>query len=68
METFVGKFDMHVVKIDARERFLGKLVGVDDPEAKRKIIGTEFIRVFEEESANSMTLRSWRKVHFTRIS
>jgi GMP synthase (glutamine-hydrolysing) len=50
METFVGKFDMKVVKIDARDRFLGKLVGVDDPEQKRKIIGTEFIRVFEEES------------------
>ncbi|MGF7034572.1 GMP synthase (glutamine-hydrolyzing) [Paenibacillus mucilaginosus] len=51
MDTFVGKFDMKVVKIDARERFLGKLAGVDDPEQKRKIIGTEFIRVFEEESA-----------------
>ncbi|MED4599595.1 glutamine-hydrolyzing GMP synthase [Paenibacillus validus] len=50
MDTFVGKFDMKVVKIDARERFLGKLAGVDDPEQKRKIIGTEFIRVFEEES------------------
>lgn len=50
MDTFVGKFDMKVVKIDARERFLGKLTGVDDPEQKRKIIGTEFIRVFEEES------------------
>lgn len=51
METFVGKFDMKVVKIDARERFLGNLAGVDDPEKKRKIIGNEFIRVFEEESA-----------------
>jgi GMP synthase (glutamine-hydrolysing) len=51
METFVGKFDMKVVKIDAQQRFLSKLVGVDDPELKRKIIGTEFIRVFEEESA-----------------
>jgi GMP synthase (glutamine-hydrolysing) len=51
METFVGKFDMKVVKIDARERFMSKLAGVDDPEQKRKIIGTEFIRVFEEESA-----------------
>jgi GMP synthase (glutamine-hydrolysing) len=50
MDTFVGKFDMKVVKIDARDRFLGKLTGVDDPEQKRKIIGTEFIRVFEEES------------------
>lgn len=51
METFVGKFGLKVVKIDARERFLGKLSGVDDPEKKRKIIGNEFIRVFEEESA-----------------
>lgn len=50
METFVGKFDMKVVKIDARERFLSKLAGVDDPEQKRKIIGNEFIYVFEEES------------------
>ncbi len=52
METFVGKFDMHVVKIDASERFLGNLVGVTDPEMKRKIIGNEFIRVFEEESVS----------------
>lgn len=51
METFVGKFDMKVVKIDAQERFLGKLAGVDDPEKKRKIIGHEFIYVFQEESA-----------------
>ncbi|GAB6992264.1 glutamine-hydrolyzing GMP synthase [Paenibacillus pini] len=50
METFVGKFDMKVVKIDARERFMSKLAGVDDPEQKRKIIGNEFIYVFEEES------------------
>ncbi|MBP3966299.1 glutamine-hydrolyzing GMP synthase [Paenibacillus lignilyticus] len=51
METFVGKFDMKVVKIDAKERFMGKLKGVDDPEQKRKIIGNEFIYVFQEESA-----------------
>lgn len=51
METFVGKFDMKVVKIDASERFLGKLRGVEDPEQKRKIIGNEFIYVFQEESA-----------------
>ncbi|WP_433945441.1 glutamine-hydrolyzing GMP synthase [Paenibacillus sp. SN-8-1] len=50
METFVGKFDMKVVKIDARERFMSKLAGVDDPEQKRKIIGNEFIYVFDEES------------------
>ncbi len=52
METFVGKFNMHVVKVDARTRFMDKLSGVTDPEQKRKIIGTEFIRVFEEESAS----------------
>lgn len=51
METFVGKFDMKVIKIDARERFMSKLKGVDDPEKKRKIIGNEFIYVFQEESA-----------------
>jgi len=51
MDTFVGKFDMKVVKIDAKDRFLGKLKGVDDPEQKRKIIGNEFIYVFQEESA-----------------
>ena len=51
METFAGKFDMNVIKIDASERFLAKLEGVDDPEQKRKIIGNEFICVFEEESA-----------------
>ncbi|GFN33297.1 glutamine-hydrolyzing GMP synthase [Paenibacillus xylaniclasticus] len=51
METFVGKFDMKVVKIDASERFLSKLKGVTDPEQKRKIIGNEFIYVFDEESA-----------------
>ncbi|MFD2673530.1 glutamine-hydrolyzing GMP synthase [Marinicrinis sediminis] len=50
METFSGKFDMNVVKIDARERFMSKLAGVSDPEQKRKIIGNEFIYVFDEES------------------
>jgi len=51
METFVGKFAMKVIKIDARERFLSKLAGVSDPEQKRKIIGNEFIYLFQEESA-----------------
>ncbi|ARU61161.1 GMP synthase (glutamine-hydrolyzing) [Tumebacillus avium] len=50
MEMFAGEFKMNVVKIDARDRFLGRLEGVSDPERKRKIIGEEFIRVFEEES------------------
>ena len=50
MQTFGEQFQMNVVKIDAKDRFLGKLEGVSDPETKRKIIGNEFIRVFEEES------------------
>ncbi|MEJ8548544.1 glutamine-hydrolyzing GMP synthase [Brevibacillus borstelensis] len=51
METFANKFSMNVIKIDARERFLGKLKGVTDPEQKRKIIGNEFIYVFDEEAS-----------------
>ncbi len=51
METFSEGFHMNVIKIDAQERFLGKLKGVSDPEQKRKIIGNEFIYVFEEESS-----------------
>lgn len=50
METFADQFNMHVVKIDAKKRFLDKLKNVSDPEKKRKIIGNEFIYVFDEES------------------
>nr|WP_090892218.1 glutamine-hydrolyzing GMP synthase [Evansella caseinilytica] len=50
MKTFSEGFDMNVIKIDAQERFLSKLAGVKDPEQKRKIIGNEFIYVFEEEA------------------
>lgn len=49
METFGEKFDMNLIKIDAKERFLNKLKGVSDPEQKRKIIGNEFVYVFDEE-------------------
>lgn len=54
METFSQKLRMKVIYLDAKERFLSKLKGVTDPERKRKIIGEEFIRVFEEE-ANRLT-------------
>ncbi len=50
MELFKKKFHINVEYINARERFINKLSGIVDPEQKRKIIGTEFIRVFEEES------------------
>ncbi|HJV45452.1 MAG TPA: glutamine-hydrolyzing GMP synthase [Bacillota bacterium] len=51
METFGQQFHMNVIKIDAKERFLSKLVGVSDPEKKRKIIGNEFIYVFQDETS-----------------
>lgn len=49
-QVFRNKFDINLVKVDAEDRFLEKLKGVRDPEKKRKIIGEEFIRVFEEEA------------------
>lgn len=48
--VFGEKFNMNLIRVNAKERFLGKLKGVTDPEKKRKIIGEEFIRVFEEEA------------------
>lgn len=48
--VFKKEFDMNIIRVNAKDRFLGKLAGVSDPETKRKIIGEEFIRVFEEEA------------------
>ena len=48
--TFERDLGMNLVMVDARERFLARLAGVEDPEEKRRIIGDEFIRVFEEEA------------------
>jgi GMP synthase (glutamine-hydrolysing) len=48
--VFRGQFDIRLVRVNAQERFLGKLAGETDPERKRKIIGSEFIKVFEEEA------------------
>lgn len=49
-KAFKGNFDAIFVRVHAQERFLNRLKGVTDPEEKRKIIGEEFIRVFEEEA------------------
>ncbi len=49
-KIFKEQFDMNLIRVNAQERFLNKLKGVTDPEKKRKIIGEEFIRVFEEEA------------------
>jgi GMP synthase (glutamine-hydrolysing) len=51
IERVFSKQKLNFIRIDAKERFLAKLNGVTDPEAKRKLIGEEFIRVFEEESS-----------------
>ena len=50
IEVFRGQMDANLIYVDAVDRFLDKLAGVDDPEAKRKIIGKEFIDVFAEEA------------------
>jgi GMP synthase (glutamine-hydrolysing) len=50
-QTFADNLGMQLVMVDARDRFLRRLAGVEDPEQKRRIIGDEFIRVFEEEAA-----------------
>jgi len=50
VEAAFAKWDLNFVRVNAEERFLNKLAGVTEPERKRKIIGEEFIRVFEEEA------------------
>ncbi|EEG78863.1 glutamine-hydrolyzing GMP synthase [Dethiobacter alkaliphilus] len=50
VEVFKNQLDANLIYVDASERFLNKLANVSDPEEKRKVIGTEFIRVFEEEA------------------
>jgi len=50
MASLEGKFGLNIIKVDAKERFMSKLAGVSDPEQKRKIIGNEFIQVFDEEA------------------
>lgn len=49
-EIFRNQFDINLIRVNCKDRFLNKLSGVTDPEKKRKIIGEEFIRVFEEEA------------------
>ena len=51
MQMFVGQMHAKVIRVDASDLFLGKLAGVTDPEAKRKIIGSEFVTVFKQEAA-----------------
>jgi GMP synthase (glutamine-hydrolysing) len=57
VETFGGHFHVPLVHVDARERFLARLAGVTDPEEKRRRIGEEFIRVFEDEAGKLGSVR-----------
>jgi GMP synthase (glutamine-hydrolysing) len=57
MEMFVGRLHAKVIHVDASEQFLGHLKGVTDPEAKRKIIGREFVEVFQAEAAKLKSAR-----------
>ena len=50
MDMFVGKLHAKVIRVDAADQFLGQLKGVSEPEAKRKIIGREFVEVFKSEA------------------
>jgi GMP synthase (glutamine-hydrolysing) len=70
MEMFAGKLHAKVIRVDASELFLGKLAGVSDPEAKRKIIGREFVEVFQAEAAKQADRwrqgAGWRRAPSTR--
>ncbi len=55
-QTFRGQFGMNLIRVNAEDRFLAKLAGVTEPERKRKIIGEEFIRVFEDEAKKLGTI------------
>ena len=57
MDMFVGRLQARVVHVDASQQFLGHLKGVSDPEAKRKIIGREFVEVFQVEAKKLMNAR-----------
>ncbi len=63
-----GPYDLNFIRVNAQERFYKKLAGVTEPEAKRKIIGEEFIRVFEEEAKKSVQWISLFRAPSTRMS
>ncbi|WP_242542230.1 glutamine-hydrolyzing GMP synthase [Candidatus Vagococcus giribetii] len=51
MDSLSGKFGLNIIRVNAKKRFMDKLAGVSDPEQKRKIIGNEFIYLFDDEAA-----------------
>lgn len=68
IEVFKNQLNANLIYVDATDRFLSKLENVTDPEQKRKIIGGEFIRVFEEEARKLNGIDFWDKVQFILIS
>jgi len=58
MATFAEHMGVRVIRVDAEDRFLGKLKGVDDPEQKRKLIGNTFVEVFDEEAGKLKSVKS----------
>ena len=62
-----GPYDLNFIRVNAQERYYSKLAGVTEPEEKRKIIGEEFIRVFEEEAKKIGKWISWCREPFTRM-
>lgn len=64
VETFEHELGMHLVAVNAREEFLGDLVGVSEPETKRKRIGNRFVRIFEREAARLATEWGTRQVRY----
>jgi GMP synthase (glutamine-hydrolysing) len=59
MATFAEHMGVHVIRVDAEDRFLNALAGVDDPEKKRKVIGNLFIEIFEEEAGKLSGETEW---------
>ena len=68
VEVFRNQMDANLIYVDAIDRFLDKLEGVEEPEQKRKIIGAEFIRVFEEEARKLEGSSSWHRARSIRTS
>ena len=67
-QIFKGKFGINLICVSAEKRFLEKAKGVTDPEQKRKIIGGEFVRVFEEEARSLARWNSLARVRSIPIS
>ena len=67
IEKLFSKRRLNFIRINAQQRFLNKIKGVTDPERKRKLIGEEFVRVFEEEAKKLGDIRHWLRAPSIRI-